>query len=110
MSPDSSVTYLPDRSDAPSARGSHSLQAEYRKELVVLRPDKCSGVSQREKLFEAMQHDKKVSEGIIKFVLVNKIGQVSFGQPVPLELVEKVLAEPPIQTGGAEPAAGANAA
>jgi 3-dehydroquinate synthase len=49
----------------------------------------------REKLFEAMQHDKKVSEGIVKFVLVNKIGQVSFGQPVPLDLIEKVLDAPP---------------
>src|SRR2546426_2465016 len=39
--------------------------------------------AQREKLFEAMQHDKKVSDGVVKFVLVNKIGQVSFGQPVP---------------------------
>jgi hypothetical protein len=45
------------------------------------------------KLFEAMKHDKKVGEGVIKFVLVNKIGQVSFGQPVPLDLVEKVLDE-----------------
>jgi 3-dehydroquinate synthase len=51
---------------------------------------------QREKLFEAMRHDKKVSEEIVKFVLVNKIGQVSFGQSVPFDLVEKVLDEPPI--------------
>src|SRR5438067_9503456 len=64
----------------------------------------------REKLFEAMQHDKKVSDGIVKFVLVNKIGQVSFGQAVPLDLVEKVLAEPPIRTASAEPSAGATAA
>jgi len=53
--------------------------------------------TEREKLFEAMQHDKKVSDGIVKFVLVNKIGQVSFGQPVPLDLIEKVLDEPPVQ-------------
>jgi len=66
--------------------------------------------AQREKLFEAMRHDKKVSEGIVKFVLANKIGQVSFGQAVPLDLVEKVLAEPPIQTASAEPSAGATAA
>ncbi len=65
---------------------------------------------QREKLFEAMQLDKKVSAGIIKFVLVNKIGQVSFGQAVPLDMVEKTLAEPPIQTAGPEQSAGANAA
>jgi 3-dehydroquinate synthase len=61
--------------------------------------------AQREKLFEAMRHDKKVSEGVIKFVLVNKIGQVSFGQPVPLDLVQKVLDEPPVQTTKAEPSA-----
>src|SRR5437016_7103827 len=66
--------------------------------------------AQREKLFEAMRHDKKVSEGAIRFVLVNKIGQVSFGQPVPLDLVEKVLAAPPVQTAGTEQSAGANAA
>ena len=66
--------------------------------------------AQQEKLFEAMRHDKKVSEGIVKFVLVNKIGQVSFGQAVPLDLVEKALVEPPIQTASAEPSAGANAA
>src|SRR5438874_4555475 len=65
--------------------------------------------AQREKLFEAMRHDKKVSEGIVKFVLVNKIGQVSFGQAVPLDLVEKALSDPPIQTAEAEPAAGTNA-
>jgi 3-dehydroquinate synthase len=53
--------------------------------------------AQREKLFEAMRLDKKVSEEIVKFVLVNKIGQVSFGQPVPFDLVEKVLDEPPIR-------------
>lgn len=59
--------------------------------------------AQREKLLEAMRLDKKVSEGIIKFVLVNKIGQVSFGQPVPQDLVEKVLAEPPIEPANGEP-------
>ena len=51
--------------------------------------------AQREKLFEAMRHDKKVSEEVVKFVLVNKVGQVSFGQPVPFDLIEKVLDEPP---------------
>src|SRR5437763_7364552 len=66
--------------------------------------------AQREKLFETMQHDKKVSDGIVKFVLVNKIGQVSFGQPVPLDLVEKVLAEPAVRTAGAESSAGASTA
>ena len=66
--------------------------------------------AQREKLFEAMRHDKKVSEGVIRFVLVNKIGQVSFGQAVPLDLVEKVLAAPPVQAASTEQSAGANAA
>src|SRR6266496_1798720 len=66
--------------------------------------------AQREKLFAAMQHDKKVSDGIVKFVLVNKIGQVSFGQAVPLDMVEKVLAEPPVQTASADASAGANSA
>ena len=65
--------------------------------------------AQREKLFVAMRHDKKVGEGAVKFVLVNKIGQVSFGQAVPLDLVDKLLAGPPVQTAGAEHAAGANA-
>ena len=49
--------------------------------------------SQRGRLLEAMRHDKKVSGGVIKFVLANKIGQVSFGQPVPPELLEEVLSD-----------------
>src|SRR2546429_2699563 len=65
--------------------------------------------AQREKLFEAMRHDKKVSEGAVKFVLVNKIGQVSFGQAVPLDLVDKLLAGTPVQTASAEHTAGSNA-
>src|SRR5439155_472177 len=47
---------------------------------------------------------------IVKFVLVNKIGQVSFGQPVPLDLVEKVLADPPITTANGEPSSGGTGA
>jgi 3-dehydroquinate synthase len=47
--------------------------------------------TQVEKLVEAMRHDKKVAEGEIKFVLVNKLGQVSFGQKVPLDLLAKHL-------------------
>ena len=62
--------------------------------------------AQRERLFSAMQHDKKVSDGIVKFVLVNKIGQVSFGQAVPVDLVEKVLAQPPVQTAGGDSGSG----
>lgn len=53
--------------------------------------------AQREKVFETMRLDKKVTDGVIKFVLVNKIGQVSFGQAVPEDLAEKVLAEPPVE-------------
>jgi 3-dehydroquinate synthase len=49
--------------------------------------------AQRKRLFDAMRHDKKVSDGVLKFVLANKIGQVSFGQPVPDDLIEKVLVE-----------------
>ena len=52
-----------------------------------------------------MRHDKKVSEEVVKFVLVNKIGQVSFGQPVPFDLVEKVLDEPPAQPRNEQSAA-----
>jgi 3-dehydroquinate synthase len=46
----------------------------------------------RKKLFAAMKLDKKVSGGDIRFVLANKIGKVAWGQPVPLSLVESVLA------------------
>jgi 3-dehydroquinate synthase len=49
--------------------------------------------SQRARLLEAMRHDKKVSGGVIKFVLANKLGQVSFGQPVPPEVLEDVLSQ-----------------
>lgn len=52
------------------------------------------GTAQREKLFDAMGHDKKVSDGIVRFVLANKIGQVSFGQAVPRESIERVLETP----------------
>jgi 3-dehydroquinate synthase len=48
--------------------------------------------AQRKKLFAAMKLDKKVSGGEIKFVLAEKIGKVSWGQKVPMELVESVLA------------------
>jgi 3-dehydroquinate synthetase len=52
--------------------------------------------SRRAAMLEAMRHDKKVAEGEIKFVLANKVGQVSFGQRVPLELIEAVLAGDPL--------------
>ena len=47
--------------------------------------------AQRTKIVAAMQLDKKVIDGEIKFVLARKIGKVEFGQPVPGELVEEVL-------------------
>jgi len=46
---------------------------------------------QRGKLIAAMRLDKKVSGGEIKFVLMERIGAVKWGQKVPGELIEKVL-------------------
>ncbi|MDB6110739.1 MAG: 3-dehydroquinate synthase [Pedosphaera sp.] len=43
------------------------------------------------KLLAAMQLDKKVSAGEVKFVLARKIGQVEFGRQVPMHLIETVL-------------------
>ncbi len=51
---------------------------------------------QRQKLFAAMRHDKKVSGGEVKFVLAEKIGRVRFGQKVPAELIDRSLnSQPP---------------
>ncbi len=50
--------------------------------------------TQRAKLLAAMQLDKKVAGGEIKFVLARKIGQVEFGHKVPAELLEAVLGGP----------------
>jgi 3-dehydroquinate synthase len=47
--------------------------------------------AQRRRLFSAMQLDKKVSDGEIKFVLARKIGSVEFGRSVPLPLIEEIL-------------------
>ena len=47
--------------------------------------------NQLARLLEAMRHDKKVSDGVVNFVLVNKLGQVSFGHPAPIDLVGQVL-------------------
>jgi len=47
--------------------------------------------TQRAKLIAAMQLDKKVVGGEIKFVLARKIGQVEFGHKVPTELLQSVL-------------------
>jgi 3-dehydroquinate synthase len=46
---------------------------------------------QRRKLLNAMQLDKKVSGGEIKFVLARRIGSVEFGQRVPLAAIERTL-------------------
>jgi len=46
------------------------------------------------RLTAAMKLDKKVQGGEIKFVLAEKIGKVAWGCQVPLDLVEKALAEP----------------
>jgi 3-dehydroquinate synthase len=43
------------------------------------------------KLFTAMQLDKKVSGGEVKFVLAEKLGRVKFGCKVPTALIESVL-------------------
>ena len=47
--------------------------------------------ARRKKLFAAMQLDKKVSGGEVKFVLAEKIGRVKFGCQVPAELIEQVV-------------------
>lgn len=43
------------------------------------------------RLMAAMQLDKKVSGGEVRFVLMERIGKVRGGQKVPLDLVQKVL-------------------
>jgi 3-dehydroquinate synthase len=46
---------------------------------------------QRERLLSAMKLDKKVSGGEVRFVLAEAIGRVVWGQPVPTELITRVL-------------------
>ncbi|MCX6926534.1 MAG: 3-dehydroquinate synthase [Verrucomicrobia bacterium] len=48
-------------------------------------------VPQRQKLLTAMQLDKKVSGGEVKFVLARRIGAVEFGHQVPLSMIERTL-------------------
>ena len=45
----------------------------------------------RKKLFTAMQLDKKVSGGEVKFVLAQNIGKVVWGRQVPSNLIGEVL-------------------
>ena len=46
---------------------------------------------QRQRLFEAMRLDKKVSGGDVKFVLAERIGKAVWGQSVPLPHIEQAL-------------------
>jgi 3-dehydroquinate synthase len=50
-------------------------------------------IPRRRKLFAAMRLDKKVSGGEIKFVLARKIGNVTWGQRVPENLINRALDE-----------------
>lgn len=47
--------------------------------------------ARQNRLLAAMQLDKKVSGGEVKFVLAQKIGQVSHGQRVPQDVLIEVL-------------------
>lgn len=46
---------------------------------------------QRKRLFDAIKLDKKVRAGEIKFVLAERIGQVRWGQKVPLSVLSRAL-------------------
>jgi 3-dehydroquinate synthase len=46
---------------------------------------------QVESLIQAMSLDKKVSDGVVKFVLASRLGQVQWGCKVPMEQVREVL-------------------
>jgi 3-dehydroquinate synthase len=48
--------------------------------------------AQRARLLAAMKLDKKVSGAEVRFVLAEQIGKVVWGQSVPQELIERVLA------------------
>lgn len=52
---------------------------------------------QRARLMNAMQLDKKVSGGEVKFVLASKIGHVDFGKSVPADVIANSL-NPPLST------------
>jgi 3-dehydroquinate synthase len=51
--------------------------------------------TQQKKLLAAMQLDKKVSGGEIKFVLARRIGKVEFGQKVPTALLREAINHQP---------------
>jgi 3-dehydroquinate synthase len=48
---------------------------------------------EKEKLIQAMKHDKKVLQGEIRFALLRKIGEVFISDEVDTSLIEKVLDE-----------------
>lgn len=50
---------------------------------------------QRQKILTAMSLDKKVSDGVIKFVLARRIGAVEFGQLVPTDLLAGAINHQP---------------
>ena len=50
---------------------------------------------QQKKLLAAMQLDKKVSGGEIKFVLARRIGKVEFGQKIPAALLRETINHQP---------------
>lgn len=53
------------------------------------------GVRQQQQLIEAMQHDKKVSAGEVRFVLAKRIGEVVIGQSVPQTVILESLRHQP---------------
>lgn len=55
--------------------------------------------AQRQHLFQAMELDKKVSNGEIKFVLAERIGKVRWGQKVPHSLLARALHASPSTPG-----------
>jgi 3-dehydroquinate synthase len=48
-------------------------------------------VRQKAQLLKAMELDKKVSDGQVKFVLAKRIGEVVTGQTVPRGLIERIM-------------------
>jgi 3-dehydroquinate synthase len=49
---------------------------------------------QRAKLLSAMQLDKKVTDGQVKFVLARSIGKAEFGRSVPEDILNEILSGP----------------
>lgn len=51
--------------------------------------------AEHRRLFAAMQLDKKVTAGELRFVLIERIGKVVWGQKVPATLIEQALSAQP---------------